>query len=52
MEAAWRVVDPILHDPLPVVQYEPGTWGPAAANGVLAATEQWHDPKAAEPSPC
>jgi glucose-6-phosphate 1-dehydrogenase len=52
VEAAWRVVDPILHDPLPVVHYEPGTWGPAAADGVLAATERWHDPKAAETSPC
>ena len=32
VEAAWRVVDPVLHDPQPVIQYEPGTWGPAEAD--------------------
>ena len=31
VEAAWRVVDPILDLPGPVDIYEPGTWGPAAA---------------------
>jgi glucose-6-phosphate 1-dehydrogenase len=27
VEAAWRVVEPILDDPTPVREYEPGTWG-------------------------
>ena len=28
VEAAWRVVDPVLSGGLPVAEYEPGTWGP------------------------
>src|SRR5262249_23065419 len=28
VEAAWAVVDPILKEPTPVYEYEPGTWGP------------------------
>ncbi len=45
VEAAWRVVDPILHNPAPVLEYEPGTWGPAAAAKVIAGDEDWHDPQ-------
>jgi glucose-6-phosphate 1-dehydrogenase len=52
VEAAWRVVDPVLRDPPPVVQYEPGTWGPAAAASVIEGDETWHDPKAEASSPC
>src|SRR6266852_3716896 len=48
VEAAWRVVDPILHSSLPVEEYEPGTWGPAAARAVVAGEEGWHDPKPEE----
>jgi len=46
VEAAWCVVDPILHNPVPVEQYEPGTWGPATAAKLVAGDEGWHDPKA------
>src|SRR5262249_44658042 len=28
VEAAWRIVDPIVGDAVPVFEYEPGTWGP------------------------
>ncbi len=35
VEAAWRVVDPILGAPMPLHVYEPGTWGPHAANDLL-----------------
>jgi len=52
VEAAWRVVDPVLRDPLPVMSYEPGTWGPAAAAGVVDGDGTWHDPKAEATSPC
>src|SRR3546814_1566709 len=31
VEAAWRVVDPVLRDHAAVETYEPGTWGPASA---------------------
>jgi glucose-6-phosphate 1-dehydrogenase len=52
VEAAWRVVDPVLHDPMPVVHYDPGTWGPEAAQQVIAGDETWHDPKPESSSPC
>ncbi|MEO8742821.1 MAG: glucose-6-phosphate dehydrogenase [Lysobacteraceae bacterium] len=50
VEAAWRVVDPVLggtrgvHIDPPTI-YEPGTWGPPAAAKVVASREGWHDPK-------
>ena len=47
VEAAWRVVDPVLDLPSPVEPYEPGTWGPASAQGIVAGDEDWHDPKPA-----
>lgn len=31
VEEAWRIVDPLLHNPPPVVPYEPGSWGPEEA---------------------
>ncbi|HLW23369.1 MAG TPA: glucose-6-phosphate dehydrogenase [Steroidobacteraceae bacterium] len=51
VEAAWRVVDPVLSDPLPVVPYDPGTWGPAAADRVIEGDETWHNPRP-EARPC
>jgi glucose-6-phosphate 1-dehydrogenase len=45
VEAAWCVVDPILHNPPPIAEYEPGTWGPASAAKVVAGDEGWHDPQ-------
>jgi glucose-6-phosphate 1-dehydrogenase len=52
VEAAWRVVDPVLRDPLPVVDYEQNTWGPKAADDVVNGDEVWHDPKREETNPC
>jgi glucose-6-phosphate 1-dehydrogenase len=52
VEAAWRVVDPVLRDPLPVVEYEPGSWGPDAAAGVVAGGEVWHNPTPERTQPC
>jgi glucose-6-phosphate 1-dehydrogenase len=52
VEAAWRVVDPVLRDPLPVVHYEPGSWGPAAAADVIESDETWHDPVTETSPPC
>jgi glucose-6-phosphate 1-dehydrogenase len=52
VEAAWRVVDPVLHDPRPVVQYDPGTWGPTEANGVIDGNDTWHNPKPETSAPC
>jgi glucose-6-phosphate 1-dehydrogenase len=52
VEAAWRVIDPILHAAPPVETYAPGTWGPAAARRIVAGGEGWHDPKPEASVPC
>ncbi|HLN50198.1 MAG TPA: hypothetical protein VK251_11915, partial [Steroidobacteraceae bacterium] len=52
VEAAWRVVDPVLGDPPPVTIYEPGSWGPATAARVMGGDETWHNPKPEASSPC
>jgi glucose-6-phosphate 1-dehydrogenase len=52
VEAAWRVVDPVLRDPRPVIQYEPGTWGPAEADQVIEGDETWHNPTTETSTPC
>jgi glucose-6-phosphate 1-dehydrogenase len=44
VEAAWRVVQPVLGDVVPVVPYPRDTWGPAAADSLLPAGETWHNP--------
>jgi glucose-6-phosphate 1-dehydrogenase len=49
VEAAWRIVDPVLDLPAPPLSYEPGTWGPEAALAVLPAGEHWHS-LAADPA--
>src|SRR5215469_2723084 len=44
VEAAWRVVQPVLGDVVPVQPYKPGTWGPAGAAALVPDNEAWHDP--------
>ncbi|MFL6591353.1 MAG: glucose-6-phosphate dehydrogenase, partial [Luteimonas sp.] len=44
VEAAWRVVDPVLDLPTPVEPYDAGSWGPASARDIVAGDEPWHDP--------
>jgi glucose-6-phosphate 1-dehydrogenase len=44
VEAAWRIVDPILGDVTPLHPYEPGTWGPAEADALIAGDDGWHNP--------
>jgi glucose-6-phosphate 1-dehydrogenase len=46
VEAAWRVVDPVLGDVVPVHGYERGTWGPKEADALLPEGDVWHDPVA------
>jgi glucose-6-phosphate 1-dehydrogenase len=52
VEAAWQVVDPVLSALRPVVEYEPGTWGPAAAAHIVNGGDAWHDPHPEKTSPC
>jgi glucose-6-phosphate 1-dehydrogenase len=42
VEAAWAVVDPVLVDHAPALPYAPGSWGPAAANALIAPDGGWH----------
>ena len=42
---AWRVVQPVLDDPGPVQPYEQGTWGPPAAEELVAPLGGWGDPR-------
>jgi glucose-6-phosphate 1-dehydrogenase len=44
VEAAWRVVDPVLGDVVPVHPYQRGTWGPKEADSLLSDGDDWHDP--------
>jgi glucose-6-phosphate 1-dehydrogenase len=52
VEAAWRVIEPVLTNVAPVQEYEPGSWGPPAAAGIVVSNEGWHDPKPEETAPC
>ena len=50
VEAAWAVVDPVLADHAPALPYAPGSWGPAAADALIAADGGWHDLGAEAPA--
>jgi len=50
VEAAWRVIDPVLGDAVPVQYYPPGSWGPATSAQVIGCEGGWHDPHAEEVS--
>jgi len=45
VDAAWRVVDGVLGDAVPVLPYDRGTWGPREADRLLPDGETWHDPR-------
>ncbi len=46
VEAAWRVMEPILGASTPVIEYEPGTWGPKEADDLISSHGGWVNPKA------
>ena len=48
VEAAWRVVDPVLGNRTPIFDYEPNTWGPDQADAIAANLGGWHKPTSAE----
>jgi glucose-6-phosphate 1-dehydrogenase len=49
VEAAWRVVEPILGDATPLHDYQPATWGPAEAARIISRSGGWHTPTPAQP---
>ena len=44
VEAAWAVVQGILGNVVPAAEYEPGSWGPAAAVKLAEDVGGWRDP--------
>jgi len=45
----WRIVDPILSPARDIKRYEPGSWGPAEADRVIADESGWHIPSCGAP---
>jgi glucose-6-phosphate 1-dehydrogenase len=44
VEEAWRIMQPLLDVPPPVHSYAPGSWGPEAADKLLAGHGKWYGP--------
>jgi len=44
VEAAWRIVDPVLNLPLAIHPYHPGSWGPQKAEALAEPYGGWHCP--------
>ncbi len=45
VEAAWRVVDPVIRDQSEIFEYEPGSWGPPQADRLVAEVGGWNTPQ-------
>ncbi|AKS36400.1 glucose-6-phosphate dehydrogenase [Mycolicibacterium goodii] len=44
VEQTWRIVQPLLESPPPVRVYQPGSWGPAEADALVAGYPPWRPP--------
>ena len=44
VEEAWRIMQPLLDAPPPVLPYAKGSWGPAAGDALVAGHGRWHGP--------
>jgi len=44
VEETWRIMQPLLDSPPPVHTYPQGSWGPAAADNLVADHGGWHEP--------
>ena len=42
VEAAWAIVEPVLHSATPVHEYAPASWGPVEADALTADVGGWH----------
>ena len=45
IEETWRVMQPLLDSPPPVHTYQPGSWGPSAAENLPAGFAPWRAPR-------
>lgn len=52
VEGTWRIVEPVIHSDLPrklIEEYPAGSWGPEAADALLAADNRiWHNPASSD----
>ena len=44
VDAAWAIVDPVIHSHSALYPYEPGTWGPAEADRLVSDVGGWKNP--------
>jgi glucose-6-phosphate 1-dehydrogenase len=44
VEQSWRIVQPLLDSPPPVIPYSQGSWGPEQAHELVAHYGGWHGP--------
>lgn len=44
VEETWRILQPLITAPPPVHPYPPGSWGPAAADALVAEHGGWREP--------
>jgi glucose-6-phosphate 1-dehydrogenase len=44
VEEQWRIMQPLLDDPPPAHPYAPGSWGPDAADELVAGHGRWYGP--------
>ena len=45
VEAAWAIVDPVIHGPSQMYEYEAGSWGPPQADALVANVGGWNTPQ-------
>jgi glucose-6-phosphate 1-dehydrogenase len=45
VEAAWAIVDPVIHGPSPMFEYDPGSWGPPEADRLVQGVGGWNTPQ-------
>ncbi len=45
VEAAWSIVEPLIHQNGPCYEYTPGSWGPAQADRLVANRGGWNAPR-------
>lgn len=45
VDAQWRIVEPVLTHLPACEDYEPGSWGPRAADALIGADGPWRNPK-------
>ena len=48
IDETWRIVQPLIDAPPPVQEYQPGTWGPDAAQAMTRHVGGWRPPTVAD----